>query len=483
MPKAISIGIASDTRDFATGIQRGVIEPSQDALDALEAVGDGSQHAGQQLDASMRTAQRGTAELHSDLQSLGQQVRESSSNSRQLGTKFKQSTDEASEGVETLKENTASNLKEVAASFDGTAQGMVGGVQGLVAEVLEGFGPGGLIAGAVLAGGIGLIMSSIEGADEQTQQWKEDVAGLAQSWIDAGRNGRVTTTQIIDGLKGMATQTDSSKASLADVEQQAKTLGVPFRELARVYAEGGDATQYAIDKTNGLIEAEKQRLVNSQAEAGQTSTVLSLNSARLGQLESQRDKLVGVQKETKAAAKEEQEWIEAGGPALEAKAAATQAYADSVQGALTDAGGDWEEYQTKQGVNLEKYNQHIEDSITATKNYQTNVKAASLTLTQDALNYIESLGEDAAPLLQEYIDAPNKLKGRTAANWDALGKASSATYNSALQAGIPDSVQGTVVKVTADLSLLHAALNTIDRTPIRRSVVIDGVTKYGQPII
>src|SRR4051794_38643073 len=128
MASGISISIASETREYAAGIQRGVIEPTQEAVDAIEKLG--TTGAGSQLEAGMRDAQRGSTELRGDIDRLRRQVQEAGRTGRSSGSQFKAGMHEADEGVKQLKENTAANLKEVAASFDGTTQGAVSGVQG-----------------------------------------------------------------------------------------------------------------------------------------------------------------------------------------------------------------------------------------------------------------------------------------------------------------------------------------------------------------
>lgn len=434
MAKGISIAVASETREYAQGIQRGVIEPTQEVLQALEQLGRND--AGEQLQQSMREAQHGTVGLQEDIRALSTQVREGGRAGGRYGTDMKAGMHEADEAVKTAKENTASNLKEVAASFDGTAQGAASGLQGLAAEVLEGFGPGGLIAGAVLAGGIGLIMSGVEQADEQTQAFQADVAALAQSWIETGKEGKLSAAEIVDGLKGLATQTDTNKASLADVEQQARTLGVPFKDLARVYAEGGDQTQYALDKTNQLIAAERERL--NELTAGGTYFA---TDPTLAGLEAQRNKLIAVQHETKEAAKREKEWLAAGGPDLQAKADATQTYADGVQGALHDAGDSWDDYKTKEGgLSLDKYLSVTKAKVKAVEEYEGNIGRIAQKGNQAALNYVESLGVDAAPLLEEFVHAPAAKQGELIALWAKLGKSATSSFNSQLQDGIPKTI-------------------------------------------
>lgn len=445
MASGISISIASETREYAAGIQRGVIQPTEEVQQALDHL-DRSD-AGAKLEEGMRGAQRGTEALKEDIGQLSRQVQATGTQGKASGDHFKAGMHEADEGVKTLKENTASNLKEVAASFDGTTSGAVSGVQGLAAEFLEGFGPGGLIAGAVVAGGIGLLLTGIEDADTQTEAFKADVSALTQAWIESGREGKLSIGQVVDGLKALATNTDASKASLADVEQQAKALGVPFKELAHVYAEGGDATQYALERTQQLIEAEKRRMTGaaagSRAGLGAAGRENAAAAEHIKQLEAQRGKLVGVQKETTEAAKREREWLAAGGPDLQAKADATESYATSVQESIQQAGASWDDYKDKEGgLSLDKYIKVTQAKVRATEQYEANMGRVAAAGNQAALNYVESLGTDAAPLLEKFVHAPASKQHELVKIWAQLGKASTSSYKSAIEDGMPGAVRG-----------------------------------------
>lgn len=463
MASGISISIASETREYAQGIQRGVIEPTQDAADALEKM----QHAGagDELERGMRDAQRATGETRADIQRLRLEVQEAGRAGASGGGKFKAGMHEASEGVKDLRQNTASNLKEVAASFDGTTQSSVQGVQGLVAEMLEGFGPAGLVAGAVAAGGIGLLLSGIEADATATEAFKTDVQALAATWIEAGRDGKLGVQDIADGLKSLATQTDSQKASLADVAKQAKTLGIPFKELAQVYVEGGDATNYALQKTQQLIDAQRAGIEVSRAgaRAGVGPTIGRENAARteaIAKLEAQRQKLLGVQRETTEAAKREREWLAAGGPDLEAKASATEAYGAAVQSAVHDAGASWDDYKDKEGgLSLAKYLKVTRDKIKATQEYQANIAQVAASGNQDALNYVESLGTDAAPLLEQFVHAPERKKAELVAVWAQLGKQSTDAYKAAVEDNMLPSVPAPAL-LPPDTSGYESAVRT-----------------------
>lgn len=483
MADGVSVSIGADTRTFDQAVKSGMVEPVQNAQKALDEYAQTGDHAGGQLEHAFRGQQQQTTELQHDIQKLNSTIRDGSApaykKAQQAGDEF---THKSHEGFNEIKESAKSNAIEVGASFTGGFDQAAGGLQGFVSEMLAGFGPAGVVAGIAAAAGIGLLTAQIDAGTQSAEDQKQAVADLAGEYIDAGGKGRRSMSQVVEQLKAMATSTDDNSVSLDEIRKQAERLGMPFRDLARAYTDGGDAQNYAITKTRELLRAEKDRLSTEQLSVSQAGGMAASENERTRALEKQLNQLQANRTEQQKAAKQQAEYLATGAADLQATADATQAYADSVQGALQEAGADWQKYQTKQGVNLAKYNEHMEASIRATEHYQENVATASQTLSQDALNYIESLGEDAAPLLQQYVDAPKGLKARTAANWELLGRSSSDSYNQALQNGIPDRIKGTTVSIDADLSAYHAALNTIDRAPIRRSVVINGVTKSGQPI-
>lgn len=483
MADGISVSIGADTRSFDQAVRAGMVDPVKDAQGALEDYAKTGGGAGDDLTHTFQQQQRQTTELKRDIDQLNSSIREGSApayrGAQKAGDEF---TQHSHEGFEEIKDSAKSNAIEVGASFTGGFDQAAGGLQGFVAEFLAGFGPAGLIAGIAAAAGIGLLTAQIDAGTTATEDQKQAVSDLASEYIDAGATETRSVSQVVDALKQMAVQTDASQVSLADVRKQAELLGIPFQQLARAYVDGGNATQYAIDKTNQLLDAEKERLFQQQLATSQAGGAVPAENERTRALEKQRDSLVKARDAAKAARQEQADYLASGAADLQATAAATDSYASSVQDALTGAGADWEAYQTKQGVNLRKYNEHLERSLRATAEYQLNIGKASKTLTQDALNYIESLGTDAAPLLQEFVDAPKGLQARTAANWNSLGRASSDAYKQQLADGIPTHLKGTTVSVDADLTAYHAALNTIDRSPIVRRITVEGVTRTGQQL-
>lgn len=451
-----------------------IVRGTQDVEQQLEKVGDS-------LDDVARDGQQSTDRLERSFRDLAAASKKVDPGV-EIGHSFKRGTEEADEGVRTLKENTASNLKEVAASFDGSAQGISDGVQGLVAELLEGFGPGGLLAGALLAGGIGLISTQMQGAQQATEEETQAAKDLAAQLIETGRSGR-SLGDISDQLKTIATDGDAVLPSLAEIQREAKQVGVPFKDLVQIYLTGGRALDEIIDRTAKAADA--QAAYTQELSGGGAFFV---QDPVLEGLQKQVVNLQKVKQQWKTAQEEQQAYIKAGGPELKAKAEATATYAESVQSALQDAGDSWSDYQKGQKVNLDKYNNHMEDSIKAIEDYQNNVKYISGKISQQALNYILSLGEKAAPLLQAYVDAPNDMQARTAANWDRLGKRASDAYNQSLQDGVPAAIDGPVIRAPRIEPPSRASLEAarrqaqayLDAHPLRAGAI--AYTPYGKPL-
>lgn len=381
------------------------------------------------LDDVVRDSATGTRRIEASFDHLAEATRRIEPD-KNLAKPMRHATEDVSEGVHSMRENTASNLKEVAASFDGTTQGISDGVQGLLAELLEGFGPGGLIAGALAAAGLGILQTQLQAGQEQADEAKQSAAELAKSWIEAGTNGKRTLQQVSDELKDMAAGGKDSAVSLTAVREQAKTLGVPFRDLAQAYAAGGNPLDNLIRKTKDLIGAETERLRGLDGSRGLNVATSDV----LGKLREQEASLERVRAETKAAAQAERDWLASGGDELDRKATATQSYADSIQGSLADAGTDWDTFKGKEGgLSLDKYLAVMRAKADAVVKYQRNMGTASELLNADALAYIESLGIDAAPLLDKFVHAPLDKQAALADIWAKLGKSSGQAFNNSVQ--------------------------------------------------
>ncbi len=476
MTKGISIGVGADTRQFSQAVSRGVVEPLEDvstALDdlqrdsdkagdkltdsaksagkALDALARDGDRAGDKLADSFKDAQRQTDKLGDENKKLSDVIeRESAKGGRALKQNTAEATSAARRDLEELGNEARQNASETFSSFDGSAESFADGIQGTLGGIVSSLGPIGAAAGAAGALGIGLIMGAIAQADEDTQAYKERVAELAQEFIDTGTTGEASIDYLVDKLKELATETDS--VGLKELARVASEAGGDFRDLAQAYAGNTEGLK-------DLWRAADARLAQSQQEiraAEQSGRYSAL------ELKAMQDKIDAQQKYqgylgqaldvTRQATEQERLYAEAGGPELAAKAQSLDDYASKVQDALTESGEAWEQYTHDGVVNLDEYNAAIEASAAAVEAYQANMVTASATLSEEALNYIRSLGPAAAPLLQAYVDAPLEQKQRTAQNWATLGKTAADSYTNDLKANIPGEVQGPTIKATGDFS-------------------------------
>lgn len=434
-----------------------------DSLDDLVRSGD---KAGDKLGDGIKDgaddAERAVEQLEPKFKDLADvSRRESKQAGDALGTNIKRGTTEAEGGLKDFKEESASTAKESAASFDGSAESIVDAFQEVAANAFIGFGPAGLVAGLAAAAGIGLVSAEIVNGTELGEEIKQKIADLTTELITSGTEGAPSIEYLADKLEELATATDG--VNLKELAKTAQESGSDYRDLAQAFA----------GNTNGLKDLWREgdrRLKQLQDEADATDTTTSAGAARYSTLLKQSDaqqryrdylgQSIGVSKE---AAEAERNYAAAGGPELAAKSEALDEYATGVQDALTKSGEAWETYTHDGVVSLDEYNAAIEAQAAAITAYQGNVVTATQTLSQEALNYIISLGPEAAPLLQAYVDAPLEQKERTAANWATLGTAAAENYTGNLKAGIPATVDGPSIVARLDLDQANADLDQFRR--------------------
>lgn len=446
---AIQINFLSNVRDFVRGTSN-VEDALGDVSDALDDVAADSQRSARKMADSQKDAARDIDQSNERLERSFKELADSSKRSTSqvgddLARSTKHSTEQAGESVKEFGNEAKQNISETFSSFRGdvsdfgqiaqdTLGGLASGLNGIPA----------IAAVAAGAAGIGLILGSIETGKAETEEWKAKVADLAGAFIEAGGSGGAAALDhAVDTLKDMATATDGIK--LADLAKDARTANLDLRKLGAALGGDVDALKEMWRETGKSNDAiwEATRAAQARGDANLEEKLNGESRATL-KLQQQIGQQIGISKEAEAAYRA---FVAAGGPELEVKSAALDSFAQSVQDALQDAGSAWEDYNQDGTTNLDEYNQHIEESIASTAAYQANVKTISQQVSQDALNYLLSLGEQAAPILQAYVDAPLAQQQRTAANWDSLGKTSGTSYTNALKSSIPSSVPGPTVVI------------------------------------
>lgn len=159
------------------GVRRG----TKDIEKALEDVSDS-------LDDVTNDAEGAADRMEKSFRDLAQDTKKQA---RAMGDDIKGSYDKAAvdvgEATTQMSEDGFSNAKEVAASFDGSAESIVDGFQGAAAEMFSGFGPAGAAAGLAAAAGIGLVTAELEKQKERASEAAAAAWDLAQQMVDAGQ--------------------------------------------------------------------------------------------------------------------------------------------------------------------------------------------------------------------------------------------------------------------------------------------------------
>jgi hypothetical protein len=433
-----------------------------DAADKIKTLGDAADTAGDDLGDEIG---RGAKDAESKLDALETKFktvadaskRESSSAGSDLGTNFKAGAERAEEGMDEVKESARSNAIEVAASFDGSAESIADGFQGLAAEMFAGFGPAGIVAGLAVAAGIGLASQAFADSGEDAAELQEHIAEIADEFISTGRIGETSLQYIIDGLHDLATETEDGKKSLSDLYDLVKDSGQSsFDDLAQAYAGNVDGLDALIKKQeehrDALVDQQNEQYI---ANAGYQSAKTDIDR----QVDAQDDlidRLHGAKKAATDAAKEAEAYAAAGGPELERKAKLIE----GVNDAYDDAAGAADDYMdAESGIfDVSAYISAMQKRAKALADYQETLQKSALT--PEAKAFLEDQGaEAAAQFLAGYKDATPEQKRELNRIWTEAGRENSGEYTAALKKGIPNKIDGPSVRVNVNTSEAQAQLD------------------------
>lgn len=470
MAKDISIGIGSETRGFQKGINDGVIEPLEGAVDAIEELGKQGDDSGEQLTDAMKDAQKKTELLGDEYVELRKKIDQVGKQGSDSWKKIKDGSKDAEAGMEDFKSEANQTAKETAASFDGSAESIVDMFQETAANALSGFGPAGAVAGLALAAGIGFATQAFQQSQEDAQKLKEKVAALTEELINTdGVSLEYVTGQLLE----LATATEDGDKKLKDLKKTADKAGVPFDIMAEAVA----GNQEAIDALlPGLKEQKKAQddIVAAQDSWNTTAATASSKSseynAAIKELEASQAALAGA---TDAATLAE----EAGYEIYRTKADLV----DQLNSAYDDAVGAVGDFIDKESgvLNVDAYLASIEERQEALRKYQERVANAGLTPAQ--LSALNDMGTDAAAqFMQGYESASPDQQRRMKGVLDEAAKTSSGSAADIIKKTLPTSVETTAkVKVDAGNAEEDIAKITKNRTV---KVTVDWRDKYGKSI-
>lgn len=488
MSRPINIPIASDTREFASGIKKGVIAPLEDAAESLDDVRKEGDKAGDRLEKAFADARDKVSDFKRE---QAETARETSKKWRaagdDVGDSMKKGTREAEEGVDTLKENVGSNAKEMAASFDGSIESMSDGIQGLIAEMTEGFGPAGLAAGVIAAAGIGLAVQQGQKTADALNDAKERAVELAQEIhdaggdidkVDIGAKMREWGGEIGDNVEWFEFWQREALTNMDKVAAGADKTGIGVKDMFRAMSGlDADASKRVIAELDEQI-ADLQRTVDVQDNRYNVVNFLGLSDAdgALAEVRNLRREIMLASGLTEDAIRLQDELAEVTAEytaKAEAAAAAEQARSDaigSLQGEIDGAIGAYAEFTDAEtgATDPGAFIANMDARRNAVANFNGNVQtlAQQFGLSQEEMQYVLDQGLNFAPMLQSIIDSG--MQGQFAEQVRlAVGGGQDILNQSGLNA---------TVSVKADQEPAEAAIQAVEDKDRRTEVKADAKT-------
>lgn len=255
--------------DFARDADRATSDVGDGIADGIDDGTDTAAKALDRLERKMRDAADDGAKGFKDT-------------GRDIGDNVRDGTDRAEEGLGEFRDEAGGTAREVAASFDGSADSIAGGFQELAANAFAGFGPAGAVAGLAAAAGIGIVWSKFQ---EDAEKAKARVNDMADAMIDAG--SRVLAADFInDQLRMIYTNADDAAIKVDDLKTAVEQTGETESTLARAFAGDQDARVQALERLRAKYQQavqDEQSLDNEVAASG-SKRVVALEGW-MGQLE------------------------------------------------------------------------------------------------------------------------------------------------------------------------------------------------------
>lgn len=245
------IGVGLDSSAFEKSVSNGIVDPLEEASDAFDNLEKSAGDA--RLDDELKQAQKATDKLDDELKDARDSLNKLGYAARKAGDDSRAGMGEATEGVQDFKQEAQQSAKETAASFDGSAESIVGMFQEVAANALGGFGPAGVAAGLAAAAGIGLAVAGFEAIGEAQEAADKAASEWADKFIESGQ--RVTTAaQETASFIDIATDPEKYK----EAKEAAEAWGVA--EETAILAISGNATSLKVveDSVAGLAQQARE---------------------------------------------------------------------------------------------------------------------------------------------------------------------------------------------------------------------------------
>lgn len=344
---------------------RGFQQAHKAADKAGEGIGDafrdGAKSAGKGLDTigdDIKTATKSADGLgdkaSSVFRELGQDAKAAGD---KVGKSQKDGFKDAKQGVSEFGDEANSTAKETAASFDGSAESIVGSFQEVAANAFAGFGPAGAAAGLAAALGIGMAVTAMQEGSENATELRQKAVDMLDQLAEVG--GDLSKVDYAETIKAWGREVtednwltiwaDESSTKFQETAKDAKAAAVDATQAVKAAAGSADDSREFLDATGDAWQKLSGRI---QEGTSYTQDGLPVMDAAAQAANAQRDALSDLRGQAEANIKSteqaveiygiETDAVEDGTAALEAKNKALEEQAralDEASGAALDGVG------------------------------------------------------------------------------------------------------------------------------------------------
>lgn len=396
----IKIPMAVDTGGIAKEINNGLVEPLEDAEDALKKLS--KVDAGRDLERDLEKASKASEELKDEIDDAADQLKKLGFRAKEAGDDAKKGMDRAEEGVEEFGDEAKSTAKEAAASFDGSAESIVDAFQEVAANAFAGFGPAGLLAGLAIAAGIGIAVQEFQKAAEAAEELRMKAVEYASDAIDAGVSTEAwisSAERLVDRIRELEetkstdfrwfweddpSQLEEWSDALKDTNQEADELSKVLGGTDRAVQDYRDSMQDARDAT--MEQAEALAETTALADEAGMAKIRALEEEIAGyddllkyldqELDTREQSAESAQRQRDAGVDSAQQRAEAEQEAADAIASAMETVTESVDNAYASMVADATEFATAEdgALDINKWLTYVQEHAGAVASYQANLQ-------------------------------------------------------------------------------------------------------------
>lgn len=373
MANGFNLPFLADTSQFIRGTKdmAGALDDVADSLDDLakdsakhaekagDKLGDGFKDGAKQASTALGKVDDSLKDTGTEAKTLDSKASaafksiaaDAKSSGDKVGKSQKEGFKEAESGVKEFGEEANSTAKESAASFDGSAESIIGSFQEVAANAFAGFGPAGAIAGLAAAAGIGIAITQMQAGAEEANKFKEASVSLAGEIVDAG--GRIEDVDLggIISAWGRTVIEDNwitpwaneASTKFQETAKDAKTAGTDIGDSIRAAAGSADDSRKFLDGTSQAWQdlTDKMEEGTTYGQMGEEQLDASATAAKtqrdaLSDLRGQAEDNIKTTGDAIEIAKLETDVTEDGTAATEA---ATKALEEKAR-AMSDAAGN-----------------------------------------------------------------------------------------------------------------------------------------------